>query len=153
MYVFSSSSHFHPLVVAFIDDILNLSFICLCHCRLTFLFCSVGYNPLLSLLTWCWNVPHWPWEPLHAGSCVFFACSPYSLSSFLLSGSRYFRLMLSFPVPSMVSPTLLRSRPGPIYCVKEIFWRYVYIETKNWIDPMMFPRFLTVLDNSVNLFR
>lgn len=27
MYVFSSSSHFHPLVVAFIDDILNLSFV------------------------------------------------------------------------------------------------------------------------------
>ena len=120
----------HPQTspTSFIDDILNLSFVCLCRCRLTFLFCSVGYNPLLSLLTWCWNVPHLAMRaPSCRPLCLFFhaliipSAVSYSLAQDI-SGS-------CFPVPSLVSPTLLRSRPGPIYCIKEIFgsWKYMYI--------------------------
>ena len=112
IYIFLWSSNFDPLVLAFIDDILNLSFVCFCHCRLTFLLFSVGYNPLLSLLDA--GMSHiWPWESLHASPCVFFACSHYSLGSFLLSGSRYFRLML----PSLSHPWY-----HPLYWGADLDW-------------------------------
>lgn len=91
----------HPQTspTSFIDDILNLSFVCLCRCRLTFLFCSVGYNPLLSLLTWCWNVPHLAMRaPSCRPLCLFCMLSLF-LEQFLTLWLRIFQAHAVLPCP------------------------------------------------------